>query len=129
MSSNRKNVNKKIIKKNVRSQHFCLKMRALEKWCVTKVAHCILASWLSRNRYNLTKSVKVDCMACTFGKEFGRKLCSSERALKLIICYFGMTNTSILCQKFPSKTANKFFFSFIYLFVCLILVLHFTDLC
>ena len=21
---------------------FCLKMRALEKWCITKVAHCIM---------------------------------------------------------------------------------------
>ena len=41
MSSNRKNVNRLIFKKNVRFQHFCLKMWALEKWCVTKVAHCI----------------------------------------------------------------------------------------
>ena len=27
--------------KNVRFQYFCLKMRALEKWCLTNVAHCI----------------------------------------------------------------------------------------
>ena len=40
MSSNRKNVNKKIFKKNIRFQLFSQKMRALEKWCVTKVAHC-----------------------------------------------------------------------------------------
>ena len=33
-------VNKYFFKKNVRFQHFCQKMRALEKWCVTKVAHC-----------------------------------------------------------------------------------------
>ena len=37
-----KNVNKYISKKSVRFQHFCLKMWALEKWCVTKVAHCII---------------------------------------------------------------------------------------
>ena len=42
MSSNRKNVNKNFFKKNVRFQHFSQKMRALEKWCVTKVDHCIL---------------------------------------------------------------------------------------
>ena len=40
MSSNRKDVNEKMNKKNVRFQHFCLKMRAREKRCVTKVAHC-----------------------------------------------------------------------------------------
>ena len=37
MSSNRI-----FFKKNVRFQHFCLKMWAMEKWCVTKVAHCMV---------------------------------------------------------------------------------------
>ena len=54
MSSNRKNVNKKIIKKNVRFKHFCLKMRALEKWCVTKVAHCMLQTFCGKFADNVT---------------------------------------------------------------------------
>ena len=41
MSSNRLKVNKVIIIENVRFKHFCEKMWALLKWCVTKVAHCI----------------------------------------------------------------------------------------
>ena len=31
---------RKLLRKNVRFKHFCQKMRALEKWCATKVAHC-----------------------------------------------------------------------------------------
>ena len=46
MSSNRKNVNSLIFKKNVRFQHFCQKMRVMEKWCVTKVAHCMYFEYL-----------------------------------------------------------------------------------
>ena len=30
----------KLLRKKFDSSLFCLKMRALEKWCVTKVAHC-----------------------------------------------------------------------------------------
>ena len=41
MSSNKKVPISIFLRKNVRFQHFCLKMRALEKLCVTKVAHCI----------------------------------------------------------------------------------------
>ena len=35
----------KFFKKNARFQHFFLKMWALEKWCVTKVPHCIPMLW------------------------------------------------------------------------------------
>ena len=48
ISSNRLNVNKQIIIENVRFQHFCQKMWALKKWCVTKVAHCIVNQCDSR---------------------------------------------------------------------------------
>ena len=47
MSSNRLNLNKKIIIESVRFQHFCEEMWALKKWCATKVAHCnsVLLVW------------------------------------------------------------------------------------
>ena len=41
MSSNRKKSISKLLRKIDRLQHFCLKMGALEKWCVNNVAHCI----------------------------------------------------------------------------------------
>ena len=40
MSSNRNTVNKLSFKKKCSIPAFLSKMRALEKWCVTKVAHC-----------------------------------------------------------------------------------------
>ena len=42
VSSNRLNVGNENIEKNVWLHHFCLKKWALDRWCVTKVAHCII---------------------------------------------------------------------------------------
>ena len=62
-----------------RASFFAIFLHASVSVCaIIQIKLHILAS---RNRYDLTKIVKVDYIACNFGKEFGTKVCSSERAL------------------------------------------------
>ena len=54
----------KLFLKNIRLQHFCLKMQAVEKWCVTKVAHCIYLFHLFFNQFVGSSAIGKNFVCC-----------------------------------------------------------------
>ena len=46
----------------------------------------------------------------------------------LIICYFGITNTFVFCQVFPSKTANPFVFFHLFFLLFIYIIYLFIYL-
>ena len=55
---------------NVQFQHFCQKMWALKKWCITKVAHCIgqeLLNFINKFKDNSLLSFKKDLLKVDLG--------------------------------------------------------------